>query len=239
MRQIRGLWGALIALTVLTMTPGPSLAQGGPGPVPADLQIPAGRVIIVTGQGSVEATPDRATVSLGIEAVRSTAQDAQDRASGVMEQIVRHVAALGIPRERIQTAAVGLFPQRKPGESQITGYEAINRISITMDDLSLPGRVIDAAVAAGATSVDSLMFGLRDPSVYHSRALRLAVQSAQASATVIAAQAGLGPLHLVRIEEVGTTVHPRMTVAAPLAAATPISPGLLPLSVEVRALYTF
>jgi uncharacterized protein len=238
MRQVRGLWAALIALTVLTMTPDPSLAQGGPSPVPADLQVPAGRLIIVTGQGTVEATPDRATVTLGIVVLRLTAQDAQDRASGVMEQIARQVSALGIPRERIQTAAVGLFPQRKPDNNQITGYEAVNRISITMDDLSLPGRVIDAGVAAGATSVDSLMFGLRDPSVYRSRALRLAVQSAQASATVIAAQAGLGPLHLVRIEEVGEIVQPRM-IAAPLAAATPISPGLLPLSVEVRALYTF
>ena len=244
MRRISALWGALLVLTVAVIAVVPRASQAAGDPVPGSTEPPSGaghlsHLIIVMGQGSIEATPDRATVTLGIEVIRPTAQEAQERSSTVMEQIVSQVGQLGIPRERFQTVTVGLSPQRKEGDSQITGYEASNRITVTIDDLHLTGRVIDAGVAAGATSIDSLSFGLRDDSTYKSRALRIAVQSAQAAATVIAGQAGLGPLHLVRIEEVGTTVMPRMGVAAPMLAATPVSPGLLPVTAQVRAFYTF
>ncbi len=239
-RQSR-LWSALAALAVIVTTPLASLAGAPPvpGPGPTDLPVLAGHVIVVTGTGSVEAVPDRATIALGIGVTRPTAQEAQDQSNGIMEQIVRRVLALGIPREKIQSSTVGLFPQRRPGGLEITGYEAINRVIVTVDDLSLTGRVVDVGVAAGATSVDSLQFGLRDPSPHRTRALRIAVQNAQATAAAIADAAGIGTFRLVRIEETGPFNAPRMGVAVPMGAATPVMPGMLSVTAEVRAMYAF
>lgn len=240
---------ALAALVLLPLSPAPSHAQGAvpPGPVPGPgTSLPpmvASNVIAVTGQGSVDATPDQATVGLGIQVMRPTAQEAQDQSNAAMDQVIRQVMALGIAREKIHTTTVSLFPVRRsgPGTPEIAGYQAVNRITVTVDDLRLVGRVIDTAVGAGANSVDSLTFGLRDASSYRARALRLAVQNAQAAAAAIASAAGVLNLRVVRIEEVGQVVGVRFGIAAPnmQGAATPVEPGTVPVSAQVRAVYAF
>jgi uncharacterized protein YggE len=240
MARVNALPVALVSLLLLALSPGSSLAQTAPLPPrpPAD----ASRVITVTGQGSVDAVPDEATVALGVQITRPSAQEAQEQAGAVMDQIVRKVTALGVAPEHIRTSMVDLAPVRRPESAQVTGYQATDRIVATIDDLRLVGRVIDAATSAGANSIDGLAFGLRDPSPYRARALRIAVQNARATAAAIAAAAGVSQLRLQRIDEIGPAVPPRaVTVfAAPAAApGTPVVPGTLPVAAQVRAVYAF
>jgi len=221
-------------LALLAATPPASQAQGAP----ATGGDRGARVIVVTGEGSVDAAPDQATISLGVQTVRQTAQDAQNANNAAMDQVIRRITALGIPKDRMRTSGVELSPQRASGQSTgpITGYAATNRVTVTVDDLGLTGRVMDAAIGAGANEVEGLSFGLRDPSNERTRALRLAVQDAQATATTLAAAAGVGPIHLVRIEQVGQTVAPRFAAAA---VSTPVLPGAVSVAVSVRAVYAF
>jgi uncharacterized protein YggE len=233
---------ALVALLLPVVSPAATLAQPA-SPLPTPAGAPA-RVIAVTGQGSVDATPDEATVTLGVEITRPTAQDAQIQGAAVMDRIVRQVSALGIPAEQIHTAAVNLLPIRKPGteSEEVSGYQATDRVVVTIDDLRLTGQVIDAAVKAGANAVDGLVFGLRDPSPYRARALGIAVQNARATATAIASAAGVSNLRLVRIDEIGPVVFPRAVAmqAAPMAgASTPVLPGTVQVTAQVRVLYAF
>jgi len=238
MRSITRLGMTLGALAVLATLPAASFAQTPSAPGAADR---AARTIIVTGQGSVDATPDQARITMGVEAVRPTAQAAQNAANTVMDQIVRQVTALGIPKEQIRTSSLDLTPQRKPGSDNnpITGYVATNRVTVVVDDLRLTGRVVDAAVGAGANEVDSLSFGLKDPSAYRARALRLAVQDAQATAAALASAAAVGPIHLVQVEELGSSAAPRLMVAAPAQAMTTVLPGIVTVTASVRAVYAF
>jgi len=238
MRSITRLGMTLGALAVLATLPAASFAQTPSAPGAADR---AARTIIVTGQGSVDATPDQARITMGVEAVRPTAQAAQNAANTVMDQIVRQVTALGIPKEQIRTSSLDLTPQRKPGSDNnpITGYVATNRVTVVVDDLRLTGRVVDAAVGAGANEVDSLSFGLKDPSAYRARALRLAVQDAQATAAALASAAAVGPIHLVRVEELGSSAPPRLMIAAPAQAMTTVLPGMVTVTASVRAVYAF
>jgi uncharacterized protein YggE len=199
-------------------------------------------VIVVTGEGSVDAAPDQATVSLGVRVTGPTAQDAQNQSSAITERVIGRITALGIPGDKIRTTTVSLVPVRRPEaqSAEITGYEATNRIAVTLDDLRLPGRVIDAAVGAGANALDGLSFGLRDPSLYRIRALRMAVERAGAAAAAIASAAGVPDLHLVSIEEAGPVPVPRFSIAAPAGReATPVLPGTLTVAVQVRAVYAF
>jgi uncharacterized protein YggE len=199
-------------------------------------------VIVVTGRGAIEVPPNQATVALGVQTLRPTAREAQEQSSGVMTQIIRQVTAVGIPQDKIRTTAVDLFPQRRSdGASQkIIGYEAINRVTVIVDDLRLVGPVIDASLAAGANTLDGLTFGVRDMSAYRSQALKIAVQDAQATASAIASAAGVSPIHLARIDELEAIVVPRtMGVAAATAVSTPVMPGTIPVTVQLRAVYEF
>ncbi|HKV44877.1 MAG TPA: SIMPL domain-containing protein [bacterium] len=219
------------------------------GAPPARAQVPApagarpaspGQTIVVIGQGAVEAVPDRATIDVGSQVTRPTAQDAQQRTSATMTQIIDRIMALGIPRDRIHTVEINLFPQRRPPSEEISGYQAVQRATVTVDDLSMVGRVVDAAVAAGGNLVGDVTFTLRDPAAFRARALAAAVQDARATANVLAAAAGVTILRVVRIEEFGAaTPVPRVGLQAAPAASTPVLPGTLTVSTQVRAIFAF
>jgi uncharacterized protein len=201
------------------------------------------RTIVVTGEGSVEATPDRATVALSVIVQRPTARDAQQQSAATMARIIRALIAAGVPQNAIRTSTVSLYPQRRndsSGTGPIVGYQAANRVVVTVDDISRVGQVIDAGVGAGADGVDSLTWSLRDATAARTEALRLAVQSAQATAGAIASAAGAGAVRLVRIEQTSAVVSPRLAIGAMQAApATPVLPGTMPVEAQVRAVYTF
>ena len=217
-------------------TPIPSPMPGGP---PAARE----RTIVVTGDGSVDATPDRATVALSVIVQRATAREAQQQSAAAMAQVVRAIDAAGIPQTAVRTSTVSLYPQHAPnsgGTGPIIGYQSVNRVVVTVDDISRVGQVIDAGVGAGANGVDSVEWTLRDATAYRAQAIRIAVQNAQATANAIAAAAGVRGLRLIRIEQAGAVVGPRIGVGVMQAApATPVLPGTMPVNAEVRAVFAF
>ncbi len=201
-----------------------------------------GHTIVVNGVGAVDDTPDQAMVTLGVETIRTTAQDAQNANSAAMTEIIRQVTAAGVPADQMRTSGVELTPQRRPGTGNgpITGYAASNRVTVTVNDLRLTGRVIDAGVGAGANEVAGISFGLRDAKADQTRALRLAVQNAKDIATIAAQAAGVGPLRLVQLEVVGeASPTPRMTFAGAPNVETPVLPGMVTVTASVRAVYAF
>lgn len=220
------------------VTPGQVPVPGAP---PAIYPFPVGQTIIVTGRGTVEAAPDRALVTIGAQAIRPNAQEAQERVNNTMTQVLQRVMALGIPRERIQTVQINVFPQRRPQSEDITGYQAVQRVRVTIDDLALAGRVLDAAVGGGANLLDGVSFTLRDAASYRARAFAAAVQDARTAATALATAAGVTIARVVRIEEVGAgvpVVRGPMVLAAP-EASTPVLPGTLSVTAQVRVIFGF
>jgi uncharacterized protein YggE len=93
--------------------------------------------------------------------------------------------------------------------------------------------VIDAAVQAGATNIQSLRFGLKDPEPARRQALRLATEQARADAAAIASGLGASLGDVISVEESGAiTVREAVPGRADAAATqTPIEPG----DVDVRA----
>jgi uncharacterized protein len=62
----------------------------------------------------------------------------------------------------------------------------MNQVMVRLDDMELVGRVVDAAVGAGANRVTGISFELSDPRTAYHEALRLAVARARAEAEVLA-----------------------------------------------------
>lgn len=150
-------------------------------------------IISVTGEGTVEAQPDRATISVGVvtrEKNPSAVQVANARAA---TSVINSIVALGIERRDISTGNYNFNPTYRHldnGRSEIDGYEATNSVTIIVDDLNLVGKIIDAALSHGANRVDSLNFGLRNKNAYQDEALRLAILDAKRKAEVAASALG-------------------------------------------------
>ena len=150
-------------------------------------------IISVSGEGMVEATPDRATISVGVVTRAKNPSAVQADNARAATSVINSIVALGIERKNISTGNYNFNPTYRRydnGKSEIDGYEATNSVAIIVDDLNLVGKIIDTALNHGANRVDSLNFGLRNKNSYQDEALRLAVLDARRKAEVAASALG-------------------------------------------------
>ena len=150
-------------------------------------------IISVSGEGIVEAKPDRATISVGVVTREKNPAAVQSANARAATNVINSIVALGVERKNISTGNYNFAPiyrHTDNGKKILDGYEATNSVTIIVDDLNLVGKIIDTALSHGANRVDSLNFGLRDKSAYQDEALRLAVLDAKRKAQVAAAALG-------------------------------------------------
>jgi uncharacterized protein YggE len=130
------------------------------------------------------------------------------------------------------------YPQG--GKPEIVGYTASNTVRIKSSRLDQVGRLIDAAMQAGANNVNRLVFTLKDEQAAQLEALRTASAKAKEKAEAIAASLGLKVVKISSITEGERAIQPvfRQAMAArgeALAAApTPVEPG----TVQIRSTVT-
>lgn len=216
-------------------------------PAGANGQVPthdAPRTVHVSAQASVQRTPDRATVQLAVETIAETARDATSRNAASMDRVLAAIRQLGIPDARIQTTRIALHPRydqrRDAAEPVIVAYQAVNQVVVRLDDVGLVGRVVDAAVQAGANRVTGISFELSDAQSAYHEALRLAVARAGAEAAVVADALGetLGPA--IQVSTGGARPPQPMMAEARMEMAMdapPVQPGELDVHAMVSITY--
>ena len=228
-----------LALLALTMALSGSLAQAQD----------SRRTITVNGQAEVTVPPDMATVRLAVRAEEKTTGAALDAASRAIRAVLDLLSDQGVARADIQTGALRLNPvhgeEPVTGASKVTGYRAVNTVSVTVTELDSLGGLIAAAVDAGANTLSGVSFGLQDPRTHQDAARRKAVDDAQRRAALYA-EAGDVPLgDMLRLNEQGTGGYsplrggPMMMEAGPAAgrADVPLAPGEITLSASVVVTY--
>jgi hypothetical protein len=200
------------------------------------------RTISVEGTGRVKVIPDVADLSVGVIVQRDRAGDAAADAANEMAKVIESLTAQGIDPLDIQTTQLGLDPvydyDRSP--AQIVGYQASNIVTVTIRDLTTVGAIIDSAVEAGATSVGGLSFRLEDTSGVETQAREDAVAAARGHAETLAGAAGVTIGDVISITETSSPVPMPVyygEAAARDAAATPIMPGQVEVSVTVYVVY--
>ncbi len=207
--------------------------------LPSAAQMPQRRPIVrANGEGIVSIRPDQVKVSVGVTNQAGTAQEAADQNATVTNNVLAALRQLLGATADIKTLGYSLNPiySNTPGANRpIIGYQATNTIEITLNDISLAGRVIDVSAQAGATNVNALRFGLRDPNPTRIQALRAAALQARQKAEAIATALG-GRVGQVLIAEEGGSISPipvdsRSVGFAAGATPTTIEAGTL----EVRA----
>lgn len=223
------------ALVLMLLVPAVALAQDD-----------RAALISVSGEGRVTAQPDIGTVALGVRRQAATAAGAMQAANSAAAEILATVEAAGIAPRDVQTIRVGLNPvwqHRANQEPKITGYEAMNDLSIRIRDLDGMGALIDALVRDGANAVQQIAFSIDDTTALRAEARRAAVTDARTRAETLAGAAGveLGTLRHLAEAGVGMPRPPvpmmRMDMAMEesLQGAVPIAAGELEIVVQVSA----
>lgn len=208
--------------------------------------------IHVSGVGVVQADPDTAAISIGVERTGKTAQAAQKDTNKLVEKVTAAMKELGIAEQDITTTYTYVYPtytyDEETGARSISGYRSETDLQITTKDIDNSGKYIDAALAAGATNIGGVTFSLSDQSVAYAQALQLAAKNANTSAQAIAAAFGK-PLGAVSsVSEVSSNVYTvenatlRMAVAdsaADTAGGTDISYGKIEVRANLSVSYAF
>jgi uncharacterized protein len=122
----------------------------------------------------VKVTPDKVSVTVGVETRGETAEEAAAANAELMNKVIAALKDLGIAEDQISTnwytvypvyewkspPCIEIYPQ--PPEcapkNEISGYAASNSVTVTLDASENVSEVIDAAVKAGATNVNGAYF---------------------------------------------------------------------------------
>ena len=187
MRDVRTAGAALVLAALVAAG-----AVGNPGVVRSqDVATPAVSMAVgvptvsVSGHGQVNVPPDTASVSIGIDVIQPTLVEAQEQATAQATAVIEALKAAGIADEDIQTAffnvtilrdydpaaAVAATPESEHAEpTQITGFEILNQLQVTVRDTDLLGALLDEAVNAGANSINGVTFSVDDQTAAASEA---------------------------------------------------------------------
>jgi uncharacterized protein len=207
----------------------------------SDTSLEAGTTITVAGLGHAPIQPDRAEIGLGANASAETAAEARTAVAAAMTAILAAVRGLGVRTLRTSSLSVAPRYDHRGETMRIVGYEATNAVTATIEDLETLGAVVDAAIAAGATSLDGPRFFAADPSGAIATARRLAVEDAAGRATTLAEAAGLRVIGIASISEGGERPIPIPRAARVMALAdavpSPVEVGADEVRVEVEVVY--
>lgn len=238
----RSLGGSLLAAALLL--PLAAWAQPMPGGHPHHR---AQATLSLTGEGTVRAKPDMATLQLGVVAEAVTAQDALAENTSRMAEIVAALREDGIESRDLQTSDFSIEPrysQPQPGREaepfvpQIIGYAVRNTLTVRIRDLDRTGALLDRAVTLGANTISGPSFTVADPSALQDSARRAAMRDALRKAELYADAANVPLGRILRIDEAGgyapqPAMMAREMKAQAFDAAVPIESGELSVTAQV------
>ncbi|HSG10049.1 MAG TPA: SIMPL domain-containing protein [Longimicrobiales bacterium] len=204
----------------------------------------AQRTLTVTGEGHAIVVPDTATVTVGVQTTDSQVGPAVADNNATTERVIAAVQAVGVAPEDVQTTSFNVSAQVRYDEfgqpTEDVVYWVDNSVTITLRDIDLLDRLLNDALAAGANSIQSLTYGLGDPSSAQDQARQDALTRAEAQAGRLAADAGvtLGALQAVT-ESSGSAISGIRpgTEAGSADTTVPTAPGTLEVTVQVTATY--
>ncbi|MBI5553260.1 MAG: SIMPL domain-containing protein [Candidatus Diapherotrites archaeon] len=238
----------IVAAGVLVSAPA---TQTGSDPV---ISLAAGdqpqRLINVSATAQVSAAPDQVELVFAVETDAKTAQESQQKNAETSAKVRAGLQALGIRENEIETMDYSLNEQNEydptTGKSRSTGYRTTHSLKVTLKNTGLAGKVIDAAVKAGANRVSSVQFTLSDAEKEELRqkALLEAAQTAGNKAGIVARGLGVQLGQLASASESSDYSYPqpyyantyaKVGIAEADSAPTEFSPGAIRMSATVSA----
>lgn len=189
--------------------------------------------VTTVGHGVVTVVPDEATVAAGVRTPGSTASAALAANSDAMTRVIAALKRVGF--RSIQTQEVSLYPQTS-SRGRVTGYVAQDSVSV-VGPIADAGRLIDAAVGAGANTVDGPSLGVSIQSRLYREALQKAVADARAKAQALAKAGGFAVGRVLRVSEQSGQPPVVFAAAGARPASTPVEAGTQDVTADVRVVF--
>lgn len=199
------------------------------------------RTVRAVGDATVTAKPDQAQISVSVNTQASTAEDAVSTDATKTQAVLDALKALIGSKGTIQTTNYSVSPQYKYEQGQppeITGYDANHTVQLTLNDITLVGKVIDTATKSGANGVNRIEFTVKDDARLRAEAIAKASLEARNNAEAVAKALGMTVSGVFSAET--NEVHSPRPIITPMAMrmaaapATPVEAG----TVDIRASVT-
>ncbi|MEN9202099.1 MAG: SIMPL domain-containing protein [Thermostichus sp. DG_1_6_bins_120] len=197
------------------------------------------RVLTVTGQGSAQVQTSIAQIRLGVVLRGDSAQTVQQQVAERSQRLVNRLKELQV--DALQTTAISLYPQYEyqDGQSRLVGVQGQNSVQFEVPVVGA-GQILDEAISAGATQVESVSFRADDATLVQarSRALVQAVEDAQRQAQDVLGALNLTPKSVERIQihsdsRIAPPPIPLTDFARSEIASTPVEGGEQRVSTQV------
>ena len=211
---------------------------------------PKPRLISLTGQGEVTATPDMAVLSLGVVSEDRTARQALLANTRAMTALTGAMKEAGVEPKDLQTAGFNVSPKysrprprqnEQPQAPEIVGYSVRNTLSVRIRKLASAGEILDKAVSLGSNAISGLTFTVAEPKPLQNAARKAAMADALEKARLYAQAAGvsLGPIQSITEAGGGRPPQPERMARAQVAfdSAVPIEAGELTFRAQVSVVW--
>jgi uncharacterized protein YggE len=157
------------------------------------------RTIQVSGQGEVQADPDRAWVTLGVEARKPKMEDARAEVQKTVDAVSKLTRDLKIDQKYVRTTRVNIQPEynwdNNARERNLIGYFVSRQIEIDLRDLDKLGQLLEKSFDLGVNQVGDPRLDSSKRRELEREALARAVADARLNAEAVAKAAGarIGP----------------------------------------------
>lgn len=175
---------------------------------------PEGPHITTSGNATIKAAPDMATLNIQVS---ERAKDAAQAKKQVDERVAKYFVFLkenGVVKEDIDAANIRTQPNyeydKKTERSVINGYTATRTVNVKIKKLEQLNTLLDGALAAGLNEINSVEFGVNNSEQYKIKAREVAIKNAidQASSVAKGFGADLGAVYSVSYRAPEATPYP-------------------------------
>ncbi|MHA7835397.1 MAG: SIMPL domain-containing protein, partial [Algiphilus sp.] len=179
--------------------------------------------IAVQGEAEVRVLPDRAKLSVAIEAQKAEADAASKAAEAATGRFLSAARALGAEDRAIQSTSLRLSPEYrwddKRQEQMQIGFRARRDITVDIQALERLPKFLKAATEAGMTHIAPPRLYASQAKMHQREALRQAMRDARASAEAIAEAAGKAVGAVLSVDARDERRHPVEPVVMMRASA--------------------
>lgn len=201
------------------------------------------KTITVHGKGVVTRRADMAQITFSVVTQEWIAKTATESNAVITSRVYDAIKGAGVSAADIDTEDISLYRQDTyaNGRSFPGRYRVSNNINVKIRDVTKASAIIDVAVAAGATEMSALSFGIGDTSSLLREARTKAIQDAGESAALLAGASGCKIGDAIMINEdnggSGQGVYSSKNIAFDAAAPTPISVREVQVTSNVTVTY--
>jgi len=204
------------------------------------------RTVRVQGQGKATAAPDQAVLEFEVQTEGVKLEEASSQAKSRMGEVLKAVKSFGLSDKDLQTLRYNVQPKyrydKDGGEAKQVGFTVSNRLRVTLKNLDLAGKVLEAVTKAGVSQIEGPSFGFVDVSKLEIAAMKDAMRDAQAKAEALAQSAGTSLGKVLSIQSSSAALpppRPMMVMAMKSAGGdVPMEKGENEVTAQVDVVYS-